>query len=57
MLFNMGQWLSVPFIIWGIYLVVRARKMTPLPEEVPKVKSQEPRKSRKEMRQEKKQKK
>ena len=21
---NMGQWLSIPFIIWGIYLIVRA---------------------------------
>ena len=54
MLLNMGQWLSVPFIIWGIYLVIRASKMTPLPEEEPRVKSQEPRKSRKEMRQERK---
>ena len=24
MLLNMGQWLSVPFIIWGIWLIVRA---------------------------------
>jgi prolipoprotein diacylglyceryltransferase len=43
MLLNMGQWLSLPFIIWGIYLVARARKMTPLPLEEPRVKNQEPR--------------
>ena len=24
MTLNMGQWLSVPFILWGIYLIVRA---------------------------------
>ena len=33
MLFNMGQWLSLPFIIWGIYLIIRARKMKPVIEE------------------------
>lgn len=26
MLLNMGQWLSIPFIIWGVYLIVRAYK-------------------------------
>jgi phosphatidylglycerol---prolipoprotein diacylglyceryl transferase len=31
MLLNMGQWLSVPFILGGIFLVVRAKK---LPEKV-----------------------
>ena len=25
-LLNMGQWLSLPFVIWGIYLIVRAYK-------------------------------
>lgn len=24
MFLNMGQWLSIPFIVWGIYLVIRA---------------------------------
>lgn len=24
MFLNMGQWLSIPFILWGIYLIVRA---------------------------------
>jgi prolipoprotein diacylglyceryltransferase len=33
MLLNMGQWLSLPFIIWGIYLVVRARRLPLLPDE------------------------
>lgn len=30
MLLNMGQWLSVPFIIWGVWLIVRnsRKKMT-----------------------------
>lgn len=32
MLLNMGQWLSLPFIIWGIYLIIRARKMKPVEE-------------------------
>lgn len=26
MMFNMGQWLSVPFVIFGVYLIVRALK-------------------------------
>ncbi len=26
MMLNMGQWLSVPFIIWGFYLIIRAMK-------------------------------
>lgn len=30
-LLNMGQLLSIPFIIWGIYLIVRAYKRPPLP--------------------------
>ena len=24
MMLNMGQWLSLPFIIWGVYLIVQA---------------------------------
>ncbi len=24
MLLNMGQWLSIPFIVWGVYLIVHA---------------------------------
>ena len=57
MLLNMGQWLSVPFIIWGIYLIIRARKITPLPDEAEKKTIQPEHKSRKEIRQEKKMKK
>jgi len=30
MILNMGQILSIPFIIWGIWLIVR-RKKTPAP--------------------------
>jgi len=30
MLLNMGQLLSIPFIIWGIWLIVRATKQKPL---------------------------
>jgi prolipoprotein diacylglyceryltransferase len=26
MLFNMGQWLSLPFIIWGIGLIITSLK-------------------------------
>lgn len=26
MMFNMGQWLSVPFVIFGVYLIIRALK-------------------------------
>ncbi|NDV46636.1 prolipoprotein diacylglyceryl transferase [Paludibacter sp. 221] len=33
MFLNMGQWLSVPFIIWGIYLIIRASRMKPIEEE------------------------
>lgn len=40
MFLNMGQWLSVPFIIWGIYLIVRARKMKPIDDSP--VKKEEP---------------
>ena len=32
---NMGQWLSIPFILLGIYLIVRAFRRPLLPE-VPK---------------------
>jgi prolipoprotein diacylglyceryltransferase len=28
---NMGQLLSLPFIIWGIYLIIRAYKRPALP--------------------------
>lgn len=29
MKFNMGQWLSIPFILVGIFFMVRSRKLTP----------------------------
>jgi len=29
MTLNMGQWLSIPFIIWGIYLIIKACKQRP----------------------------
>jgi prolipoprotein diacylglyceryltransferase len=29
MLLNMGQILSIPFIVWGIWLVARKQKITP----------------------------
>lgn len=32
MLFNMGQWLSLPLVIWGIYLIIRTCRME-VPEE------------------------
>ncbi len=32
LLLNMGQWLSLPFILWGIYLVVRSFRRPLLPE-------------------------
>jgi prolipoprotein diacylglyceryltransferase len=28
---NMGQMLSLPFVIWGIYLIIRAYKRPALP--------------------------
>ena len=31
MVLNMGQWLSLPFILWGIYLIIRAYKRPALP--------------------------
>lgn len=34
MTFNMGQWLSVPFIIWGILLIIRAYRRPLTPETV-----------------------
>jgi prolipoprotein diacylglyceryltransferase len=30
-LLNMGQILSLPFVIWGIYLIIRAYKRPALP--------------------------
>ena len=30
MFLNMGQWLSLPFIIWGIWLIVKAMKNPPV---------------------------
>lgn len=30
MMLNMGQWLSLPFIIWGVYLIVQACRKEPL---------------------------
>jgi prolipoprotein diacylglyceryltransferase len=29
MALNMGQWLSIPFIVVGIIMIVRSYKMTP----------------------------
>lgn len=31
MVLNMGQWLSIPFIIWGVYAIIRAYKRPALP--------------------------
>lgn len=39
MTFNMGQWLSVPFILFGAYLVIRALKQGPVEYHLPKVAS------------------
>ncbi len=39
MVVNMGQLLSVPFIIWGVYLVVRAYKNPPKEIKLPVVKT------------------
>ena len=36
MTFNMGQWLSVPFILFGAYLVIRALKKGPVEYHLPK---------------------
>lgn len=33
---NMGQWLSVPFIVWGVWLIARALKNPPVVEVTPK---------------------
>jgi prolipoprotein diacylglyceryltransferase len=30
-LLNMGQILSLPFVVWGIYLIIRAFKRPALP--------------------------
>ena len=42
MTFNMGQWLSLPFVILGVYLIVRALRKGKveyvLPHEEPKKK-------------------
>ena len=32
----LGQWLSIPFIIWGIWLIVSALKNKPEPANIPK---------------------
>ncbi len=32
---NMGQWLSIPFVLWGIYLVVKSLKEGKQPARVP----------------------
>ena len=31
-LLNMGQWLSIPFILLGLYLIIRAYRRPLLPE-------------------------
>lgn len=33
MFLNMGQWLSLPLIIWGLYLIIRSPKIKPVEEE------------------------
>lgn len=35
MTFNMGQWLSVPFVIFGIVLIIRALRMGPVEYHLP----------------------
>ena len=37
MTFNMGQWLSVPFILLGAFLVIRALKKGHVEYHLPKV--------------------
>ena len=39
MFLNMGQWLSLPFIIWGIYLIIHAAK-SPAIEGIPNMKKE-----------------
>jgi prolipoprotein diacylglyceryltransferase len=39
MTYNMGQWLSVPFIIFGAVLVVRALVKGPVEYNLPKIES------------------
>ncbi|HBK31431.1 MAG TPA: prolipoprotein diacylglyceryl transferase, partial [Porphyromonadaceae bacterium] len=44
----LGQWLSIPFIIWGIWLIVRALRRAPSPQlVVPAAKKTAKRKSSK----------
>lgn len=38
MLFNMGQWLSVPFVIFGVVLIVRALRRGPVEYHLPEPK-------------------
>ena len=40
MMFNMGQWLSVPFILFGAFLVIRALKKGPVEYHLPTPKPQ-----------------
>lgn len=51
MILNMGQWLSIPFIIWGIYLVINSKnRIVPIEELKPiakKAKQPKPKKSKK----------
>lgn len=35
MMFNMGQWLSVPFVILGVYLIIRALRKGPVEYHLP----------------------
>lgn len=35
MMFNMGQWLSVPFVIFGVYLIIRALRKGPVEYHLP----------------------
>jgi prolipoprotein diacylglyceryltransferase len=32
MTLNMGQWLSIPFIIWGVWLIVNAYRKPMVPD-------------------------
>jgi prolipoprotein diacylglyceryl transferase len=44
MTFNMGQWLSVPFILFGAFLVIRALKKGPVEYHLPTPKPQKTKK-------------
>ena len=33
---NIGQWLSIPFVVWGIWLIINALKRPAVAAETPK---------------------